>query len=107
MEPYNFTYLFNNTVCEQGMGCLFRNVNTVGNGYPFLTIMAIVLTLSMFGMITVGNSVRKSLLVVSFVGLLMVSISVPYQLINEIWLFGLIITFAGTAGLSAWSMKNN
>jgi len=72
---------FNNPECKYGLGCLLKNINTVGHGFPFLSLFVLIWIVITVGMMYQNNHFIKSLTASTFIMLL---ISIPS------WLYGLL-----------------
>jgi hypothetical protein len=94
MNPANYTHLTNFDSCTGGLGCLLKNINDIGNGYPFLTIFFLTYVILTIGMIKKGNHTLKSFTASTFTMLIIAIISYPFGVLAERLLLMLIVGLA-------------
>jgi hypothetical protein len=83
MNPWNYSQLTDTSVCDGGLGCLFRNINVIGNGWPYLTIFFLSYFIITFVMVNKGNHFLKSFTTSTYVMLIISIISLVFGMISQ------------------------
>lgn len=106
VSTYNITHIMNNPECLDGVGCFFKNINDVGQGFPFLAILLMTYVIATFGMIKAGNDTLKSFIASTFLMMFLVIIGYIYELIGDIWTVSAMIILAVLAGVAIYLNRN-
>ena len=105
MDPWNTTQLTDTSVCNGGISCLLRNINEVGNGYPFLTVFIMAYIISTLVLLKKGNHFLKSFTASTFLMFILSLISVPFDFINQKLLLTILILLAITSAINVYLMR--
>jgi hypothetical protein len=69
------------SVCDGGVGCLLRNINVIGNGWPFMTLFLTTYIILTYSMVQKGNNFLKSFTSATYVMLLIAVVSFPFNVL--------------------------
>jgi len=83
MNTTNLTHVINNPKCEFGIGCMLRNINEVGNGYPAFSMIVVVFVIGFFGLKKAGNDTLKSFAASSTIMTIITLIGYIYSAANN------------------------
>lgn len=106
MQPHNLTHVVDNPNCDFGLGCLFRSINDVGGGLPYLTLFTLIYVVITFGLVNSGNNFVKSFTTSTFVMLLIALVSIPAQVVTEQILIGVIIALSVLSAINIYLMRS-
>jgi len=105
VTTYNITYLMNNPTCTDGMGCFFKNLNDISQGWLILSILFTTYIIATFILIQKGNATLKSFISSTYLMLFLVTISYLYDLINGTWTVGIIVVLASLTFVAIYSNR--
>lgn len=106
VTAYNITHIISNPNCHDGIGCLFKNINDVSQGWMFISVLITVFIIATFAMITKGTDTLKAFVASSFLMLFLTIIGYIYEMVSDKFLVTFIIAFAALAGISVYLRKN-
>ena len=105
VTTYNITHVFHNPDCANGIGCLYKNLNDVSQGWLFLATIFLFAVIALYSSIKAGNDPAKSSLAVSFMMLFIVTIGYVYELVIDVWPVTFMITVAAISAVLVYRSR--
>ena len=97
---------------DNGIGCLLSNINTIGNGWPFLTIFALIYFVTTILMLKANNHFIKSFTASTFLMWIIATLSYVIQkannmpLVSERTLIFMIVILSAMTAINVYLSRN-